>query len=256
MKLNTTLGAALFGCMVIAGIGWMALPSLQASQRRVNADAAMQIERARRLLHNFDPILERESLLLDRLAAADVDVDVEAPEGLAESVADFYHEQHGAAWEAYQPMDWESQPPSSVRASYGNIERQMRDAVADREKMIDFNDQWLDEALEAVNQALALQHGDADSRSNTEANRLKSVILFHQGLTTRLQADAKRQEAAEFKQVLADVATRIAGYRAARTIVEDSGIAEQIRRLRDREQEALDIIAALLRDQHYRCPLT
>ena len=41
VKLNTTLGAALIGCMVIAGIGWMALPSLQASQRRVNADAAI-----------------------------------------------------------------------------------------------------------------------------------------------------------------------------------------------------------------------
>lgn len=245
MKLNTTLGAALIGGMVIAGIGWMALPSLQASQRTVNAEAAMQIERARRLLHNFDPILQRESLLLDRLAMADVDVDVEDPAALADEAAeDFYQEQHGAAWEAYQPMDWETTPPSAARASYGNIERQMRDAIADRNEMIDFNDQWLDEALEAVNQALALQHGDADARSTTEGNRLKSVILFHQGLSTWLQANAKRQAAAEFKQVLADVATRIAGYRAAQTIVEDSGIVERIRQLRDREGEALGAIAA------------
>ena len=243
VKLNTTLGVALIGGMVMAGIGWMALPSLQASRRTVNADAAMQIERARRLLHKFNPILERESLLLDRLATADVDVNVEDPEGLPDAAADFYQEQHETAWKAYQPMDWEDIPPSPARASYGNIERQMRDALANRDKMLDFNDQWLDEAIEAVNQALALQHGDADSRSNTEANRLKSVIHFHQGLTTWLQADAKRQEATEFKQVLADVATRMAGYQAAQTIVEDSGIVEQIRQLGDGEREALDAIA-------------
>jgi len=241
VKLTTTLGIALIGAAFITGIGWMALPSLQASQRAVNAEAAVQVERARRLLYKFDPRLVRKSLLLDRLALAGVDIDVEEPADLAEVAADFYQLQHETAWEAYQPMDWED-PPRKARASYGNIERQMRDALADRAELMDFNDQWLGEALDAVNQALAFQQGDADARSNTEANRLKSVIQFHKGLTAWQRANAKRQEAGRFKRELVDAATRIAEFQVAQAVVEYSEIDDQIQRLFDDEQKVLEAI--------------
>src|SRR3989304_2378982 len=103
------------------GIAWLFLPSLQASQRKVDAEASLHLERARRLLHQYSADLAYRALVLDQLRDAEVDVDIADPQTLAEDAGDEYQEQHTELWTAFAPNDWKQEPPRSVKPSYGNV---------------------------------------------------------------------------------------------------------------------------------------
>ena len=237
MKPNLIIGIVFVGVLVVCGVGWLLVPSLQDPQRRVDAAAAEQVERARRLLHRYNADLTHKSLLLDQLLEVDIDVEVEDPEALAETLADEYQEEHEVAWDAYQPVDW-MDGPQEARANYGNIVGQIRGGIEARTELLEENEQWLEEALVAVGAALAITEGDASSRAHAEANHLKGIIQFHLGLAQWMQADARRQEAEPYRGELLARAGRVAQLHSAQTLVADSGIDGGIRNLQERAAEA------------------
>ncbi|UCE58300.1 MAG: hypothetical protein JSU63_12755 [Phycisphaerales bacterium] len=238
MKQKTLVVLVSFGAVFVCLLGWLVLPWLQDPQREVNAVAAVHLERARRLLHNYSIGLDHKSMLLDRLAEVDVDVDIEDPEGLVDADPDVYQEAHEEYWEAYEPTDWEAAPPRAKRANYGNLPRQIADGIAARDELIELNTQWLEDALDEVEEALRVSVGDADSRAYTEAKRLKGIILYHSGLTESIRARVMRVEAEPYRQRLRALAASVGELEATRSLATDSGIDEQIRFLRDKSLES------------------
>jgi len=241
VKQNLTPGIVLIAALAACGVGWLILPLLQDAQRTVDAEAAVHLERARRLLEQYSHGLMYKSLLLDPLAESGVDVDIEDPGELIEVAEDEYQEKHGELWKAYQPYDYDYRhpnPPGPASASYGNLIRQIQEGIRGRDELISENEDLLDEALGAVDQALSITAGDASSASYAEANRLKGVILYHIGLADRLFADVLRRAADPYRGELIAVGMRAAAAASVEKTAPDGGINEQIGFLQDKAAEA------------------
>ena len=246
MKQNLVVGIASIAALAVCGVGWLILPSLQGAQRTVDTEASVELERARRLLDQYDAGLVFKSLLLDRLAESGVDVDVEDPDELLDVATDEYQEEHGRLWDIHQPYDYRHpQPygyrpnrPAEAQPSYGNLTRQVRDGIQAREELITDNEGLLDEALEAVDAALSIRRGKGSSAAHAEANRLKGTILLHMGLSQQLYADSLRREAYPYRYELAGYGIHGAQAAAIETLVDDTGIDKQISLLQENNAEA------------------
>ncbi len=198
-------GVVLAGGMAICALGWLALPSLQTAQATVDQQAGVELERARRILHAYSHGLTYKSLLLERLAEFEVDIDLDNADELLEEFADDYQQIHEARWASYQPYDFDGVDidPRQARAKYGNLPAQARKGIQARRKLLQANDSGLADALAAVRSALDITAGDTTSRSHAEANRLKGVILAQQAATDRLEAMMLRRQALPLRRELA-----------------------------------------------------
>ncbi|MFQ5463560.1 MAG: hypothetical protein ACE5E5_13170 [Phycisphaerae bacterium] len=216
MEQRTVPGIVLIGGLLASAAGWLALPTLQTPRQAAATQVGVSVERARRLLHEFDHRMVQKSLLLDDLAGADVDVDMEDAEQLLESATDDYQERHAEHWATYQPSDYMlPDPPRNARATYGHLARQVGEGIRARDTILAENEQLLSDAMDSINVALAVQAGDVSGRSFAEASRLKGVIYYHQGCSERIRAGSLRSEAARKKQKLAALAGRAAHLRHA-----------------------------------------
>jgi len=234
-KMTAITFAATIG---VCGIVWLFLPSLQAGQRKVDAEASLHLERARRLLHQYSADLAYRALILNQLRDAEVDVDIADPKALAEEAGDEYQERHTELWTAFQPNDWEQDPPRSVKPSYGNVAGQIRDGVKARAALIAENGKLLKESLEEIEKALSATSDSATASSHFEAGRLKGVIQYHRGLAERVRAGLKRAEADGYRRRLVGLANRGVEWASSKTLVADSGIDEQIRRVNEKAAQA------------------
>jgi len=202
------------GGLAASAAGWLALPTLQSPRQSAQSQVTVAVERARRLLTEFNHQIVQKSLLLDDLAEADVDVDIEDAGELLEVATDEYQAHHVDHWATYEPNDYAlPAPPRSAKASYGNLAGQVEEGIHARDAILAQNDQLLGEAMNAINTALAVQAGDVSGRSFAEANRLKGVIYYHQGRSQRIRAGSRRKAAARKKQRLALLAGRAAHLR-------------------------------------------
>ena len=237
---NLPFGVALVASLAIGAAGWVLLPSLQSARRTVDSEVAFELERARRLLHQYNPILGYKTLLADQLATYVEELD---PDDLSEDLQDEYQRLHENIWASYQPMDWDRARPAN--ASYGNLPRQIRDGVREQSIAVTQNERFLDEALSAVDRALAVSVGDQSGRNHPEATRLKAVALYHKGLARWLEAQILRREANQYCRELIDLSSSSAAARTSATRVADSNIEDQIDLLRS---EADDFEARI--DEH------
>lgn len=192
MKQTTWIGISLGVAALLLGVEAMLVPSLQSAAQAVEADVAVRMERARRLLHEYQPFLAYHQNLTDSLWLDDEDS--ADPQDLSDEAADDYQDRHSAMWEAFQPTDWRDSP-RIVRASYGSIDSQIRQGLAGRNTFLDENDRFLARAESAIGEALAVSSGEVSGRSHAEANRLKAVIEFYKGVAERLPATRSRADA-------------------------------------------------------------
>lgn len=223
-KQDTVVVMTAVAAFVGIGLTWLALPALQSGERAVNRDAAREVERARRLLHQYNAGLSFKSMLLERLVDLGADVDVPDAQALIDEVEDDYQQDHVVRWQTYTPKEWDFDPPTPARASYGNLVGQVREGVRAREALVKDNQRLIDESLAAVDAALAVGHGDHSARTDAEANRLKGIIYFHKGLRESLRARLKREAAVPQRARLAELAASLAQYEAGGSLVADSGI--------------------------------
>ena len=227
MKQTTWIAAALGVAGALLGVEVVLLPSLQGAEHAVEADVAVRLERARRLLHAYQPFLAYNAAVLDGLPVeGDGGID-----DLSDQAVDEYQERHGALWAAYQPTAWEEDPPRAVRPSYGGIEAQIRQGVAGREAFIKENDRLLAEARTAIDEALAVSSGDASGRSSAEANRLRAMIEFYGGVAERLPAAQLRAQAGEYQRKLAALAGEAIDLTGLRQSSETTEIDAEIARI-------------------------
>jgi len=238
VKADKLTAIAFAATISVCGIAWFFLPSLQDGQRKVDAEASLHLERARRLLHRYNADLAYHALVLDQLRDADVDVDIDEPQALVEDAGDEYQERHTELWTTFQPNDWEQDPPRSVKPSYGNVAGQIRDGVKGRAALVAENDKLLKEALHEIDKALSATSGNATATSHFEAHRLKGVIQYHRGLAERVRAGLKRAESERYRRRLVRLANRGVEWASSKTLVADSGIDEQIRRVNEKAAQA------------------
>ncbi len=221
----------------VVGAAWFVVPSLQSDRQRVDAEASLHVERARRLLHQYNARLTYKSMLTDQLTGWGVDVD---PEVVSEDLEDEYQRLHESIWEAYQPVDWDRERPA--RANYGNLARQIGAGLQRQTKFVADNERFLVQALRTVDQALAVNVGSESARTYFEANRLKATILYHHGLAMWTQALARRRDASRYRRELTGLGGNAVAAGSAVGLVEDSGLEDQIG---DVESDADDIEAAI-----------
>lgn len=208
--------------------GWIAVPILQESGRAVDSQAALHVERARRLLHAYDPQLSYSGSVRDQLHAAAAEIN---PEDFNDD-AETYKALHGELWASFQPTNWSADPPRTDGPSYGNVSGQVSEGVARSDRFTAENHKLLDEALSEVNAALAVSVGDASGRTDLEANQFKAVILQQKGLAARTHAALKRGEAARLRNQLLQLANQADSLRVGSTVVTDSGIDAKLQALK------------------------
>ncbi len=234
MKQEGVIGVSLAAAMALSAVVWVVLPSLEAAPQRVEREAGVHIERARRLFHQYNANLGYQALLVETLR--DLGVDATAPEELSEDATDVYQEAHTELWESYTPMDW-SDSPRQARTNYGNINGQIGSGVRARTQLIADNDALLKDAAFEVDAALAVTAGGVDGRSQAEATRLKAIIEYYQGLSLRLRAGLMRNEAMAYRRELAGVAGLVEALNISQTVLEDSGIDTQLDALTAKVEE-------------------
>ncbi len=238
-KQETVVILAAVAAFAVTGLTWLALPVLQSNEQAVQRDTAREVERARRLLHQYNAGLSFKSMLLDRLVDLGSDVDVPDPQALIDEVEDHYQKDHEIRWQTYPPREWDFDPPTPARASYGNLVGQVREGLRTRDALFSNNQRLLDEALAAVDAALAVAQSDHSARTNAEANRLKGIIYFHKGLRESLRARLKREETVPKRARLAELAAGLAQFEAGRSLVADSGIDQRIAELQSARQAVM-----------------
>ncbi len=225
MKQERAIGISLVAALALSGGVWVMLPSLEAAPQRVEREAGVHIERARRLFHQYNANLGYQSLLVDTLR--DMGVDASEWQDASDDAADIYQEAHTELWESYTPTNW-SDAPRKANTNYGNIDGQIGTGVRVRTQLIASNDRLLKDAAFEVDAALSVTSGGVDGRSHAEATRLKAVIQYYQGLSLRLQASVKRNEAEVYRRELADAAGRVEALNIAQSLLENSDIDAQI----------------------------
>ncbi|MHC5112359.1 MAG: hypothetical protein ACYTHJ_21080 [Planctomycetota bacterium] len=235
------------GVIAVSALGWMALPALQRSERTVDNDAARLLERARWLVHQHEHGLSHKSMLLDDLAGVSVDVDLDDADALLDASTDEYQESLEQGWDQYQPQSYARAADivdggavaRGDRVSVGNLAGSIRDGVRHRNGLLDDNEKLLEQAMRAVDEALAVQHGDASSRDYAEANRLKGVIYFHQGLRARHESRRLRNRIGEILTDLGTLGIKVAALRQTPVDTIGGAYDEQIAALKSRRAELM-----------------
>ena len=221
--------------VVACGIGWLVVPALQGARAAVDAETSVRLERARRLLDQYNAALAYQALLIERLSEQGVEID---PDDLSEDVADDYQQLHAEMWEAYRPVDWpEVGEPTPAYARYGNVPGEIRSGLAATARLVRENEGLLDDAEHAVDHALAVIEGEESSRTDAEGNRLKSTILYYKGLAKRVEAQLHRRESDRYRRELVSLATDVRASQAGQTLVADTRIDAQITRLKAKASE-------------------
>ncbi len=243
MNKNITAGVICAAAVAIYVVGWLLLPSLQGSKRTVEQEASVQVERARRLLHRYDPRLAYKVFLTDDLAEQGFELE---PDVVSDDLTDAYQEAHGAMWAAFQPVDWVMGDTQAARANYSNLTRQISDGIRGQDQLVQSNEELLDDALQAVEQALEITEGDESSRFDAEATRLKAVILCQMGMADRTQARLYRRTGDSFRRELIALAAAATESVAARELVASSNIDAEISRL---HEQTAQIDALVVEDE-------
>lgn len=233
-------------------LGW-SLPSvLQGAQHKVDDEASVWVEKARRVLYQYNAALGYKSTALNEfgglLAAlsemgVEGEFDFDDPSGLSEEARDDYQTRHSTAWESFPPTDWRLAPPQwkgadpgkllSARPrrpqpSYGNVDQQIIEGARERSRLIKENAALLQEAIRYVDQALNVSSGEVNARAHVEANRLKGVIYYHQGLTLAGESAALRRRAMPLRGELQRLDAETMGIQPLANLTVGSTIDKQI----------------------------
>lgn len=217
------------GATLVCLATWILLPSLQSGEQKAESAASVHIERARRMMYEYNPALAYRSTLLQQLA--DTDVDVEKLDDLSEEAAEKYGERFAASWAAITPVDFNDQGARPARAPAANPGAQVREGVKTRAALTAANNQLLKDAQAEIDAALEAA-GDSQVAS-AEATRLKAVILHHRGLAERVRAGLIRADADEHRRDLVRATNEAAQWTTGKSLVADSGVDGQIAGLKE-----------------------
>ena len=244
-------GVILIGAFVVMGGAIWMVPSLQSADRAVGSEASRLMEKSRWLLHRYEHGLAYKSLMLDALAAGEVDVDVNDVDGLLDGATDTYQEAYETQWADYKPKTYDSISKASdvdfiardKQANVGNLAGTIEEGVRNRNDLLDQNDALLDQALRAIDQALGFTSGGLTARDYPEANRLKGIIYYHKGLAARHEARHHREEATLVRNDLRLTGLRLDSLKQTNLKGAADSLSLQVESLEERKRELEQTLA-------------
>jgi DNA repair exonuclease SbcCD ATPase subunit len=210
-------GVAIVGVIVVGAAVWAYLPVLQDREVTAEAEAAVHVERARRLFDGYSATLSYAKATLEELHERyDVPIDVETAQRTLERSEDLVQQEYDANWELHG---------SGGTAPAINA-KTVTDSVNARDNLLGENARLLDDALQEVAKALR------ESPTFAEAHDLKSALLYHVGLDAL--NDAQRHQAAAVSQIqaLRSLSARVEAAAPMTEVVSRSGIAPRIAELK------------------------
>lgn len=214
---NGAVAAMLIG-FGVCGAAYVGAPMLSPAEERAARLAAPDIERARRLLAEYRPDVDRAALL-----AADLEQDRISlvPEDIGEAVSrDSFREDYEAARDA-------SLEAGGARPG-GGIESQIREGMNVYRKVVGSNPALLKDALSAVDAALAVTVGEASMRNDPPANRLRGAILYQQGCATANAATLARGRIEPLLSDMTALARDARDVALQQNLVKDSGVDSKL----------------------------
>lgn len=224
MKPNPITVIVLTGGFLVTGIAWMLLPVLQSRPRKAAVTASEQVERARRMVDQYQAMLVRGNLVRQRLHAAGVDVARADLADIAERGGENLAKQFQNRWSAFSPMDWYDDPPVSVKPE-GPLVGLMEEGLRETRHAGERNAQLLDEALSLLQGVVA----DSASANHPDAHRLIGTVLRCQGESRAWDARHRRARADAQRRELARLSGEMTGLAALRDVSAGSAADEHIR---------------------------
>lgn len=226
---------------------YFAAPLLRGAQAAVNAKVDEHVERARRMLHQYDPSAERLSELLQSLSALDVDV---TPSGeKVDRLLEEYRSVLEAAEETLKVRARQtratlneledryraaggtkaaaSQPPG-FGVNVAAMAAAVREGLSTREDLLAGNERLVQDALTEISEGLARTVSDAEGAHHPLAQRLKGLLLRFRAAVLQRSAWRTRSRGDDARYALADLLVRARQLQIEKGLVEQSQIRRQI----------------------------
>ena len=242
---------------LVCTVMYLAAPLLRGAQAAVNAEVDEHVERARRMLHQYDPSAERLSELLQSLSALDVDV---TPSGeKVDRLLEEYRSVLEAAEEtlkarARQTRATQDELEDRYRAAGGTraaasqppgfgvnvaaMAAAVRQGLSTRDDLLARNERLVQDALTEISEGLATTVSDAEGAHHPLAQRLKGLLLRFRAAVLQRSAWRTRSRGDDARYALADLLARARQLQIEKGLVEHSRIRRQIDALQ-RDADAL-----------------
>jgi len=268
---------------VVGGGVWVLAPSLQSSQRKLDAKVGESAELARRMLEKFNPEFDAGAEIVGRSGIA-----AEVSDERIEQIVSTDHREAQAALEAeaarlqemlrgsvartreldakYAELQPGAELPARVVPTFGTdpgaMTRDLTQAASQREKLLAGNAGRVKQALNDATAAISIQEGEASGADSVAANRLKGAAHFQEANAAARQAALRRDQAAAALFDLSAAARAHATAQSGADAVEASEIDATIearreavaaaRQQRDAAQANVDTLAAKVADLQRR----
>ena len=254
-------GVVIAAVFVVAGGVYVVAPNLQGDQAVVDREVREHVERARRLLDRVGANQERLAVVLKGLELAQieelegdridelVEEDRELLGDAQERLREIYRrhsESRGDLADRMAEAGGElTEPPSSTFGNnVGQMAAAIRAGLAAREELLAENKELLAAALDAVQDAMAVQRGDASGQDDPAVYQLQGMIQYAQGTALHRQARWLRDQAHGPRRALHALAAELAQRAGERQLVEDSEIDARIADAQaDRQRHQTDLDA-------------
>ncbi|MCH7526002.1 MAG: hypothetical protein IID39_01065 [Planctomycetes bacterium] len=232
---------------LVCTVMYLAAPLLRGAQAAVNAEVDEHVERARRMLHQYDPSAERLSELLQSLSALDVDV---TPSGeKVDRLLEEYRSVLEAAEEtlkarARQTRATQDELEDRYRAAGGTkaaasqppgfgvnvaaMAAAMRQGLSTRDDLLARNERLVQDALTEISEGLATTVSDAEGAHHPLAQRLKGLLLRFRAAVLQRSAWRTRSRGDDARYALADLLVRARQLQIEKGLVEQSQVRRQI----------------------------
>jgi len=255
-------GVAIAAAFLLFGAVYFLTPSLQGDQDVVADDVRRQVEEARRLLDKVGENEERLATVLEGLRLAGVEEpDDELTRDLVEEDRELLVDAEDRLRSILRDLGTRrddlhqrleragGEPAPDQRRSFGAGADQMvsaiREGLAARDRLLQENDQLLQQALEAVNRAKQIQRGQAGGADHPIVLRTEGMVLYSLGSAAYRQAHGARERARAWRSELAATLAALDQQSEPTRLVETSGIEPRIEEARENRQQAAAVLQEL-----------
>lgn len=207
LKSNLAAFVAAAIVVVVLAILYFTTESLQPPQAKLNSQIEVEVEKAKRMLANYNPVGERVTTLIDTAFASSTQPMTEpVPEDQWPVSLKTLREHLDSVAGQIEPLNvryraWSGETPApGTAAGYSQLKEQLEKNLAQ-----------VSEALKIVQSAvnMSVEAGDRtiSGRDHPVATRLEAVLIYHQADLLRQKAAARRDHAvtarAEFERARA-----------------------------------------------------
>ena len=259
MNKTVLSGGLIVVAFALFGGAFLLAPSLQTDQAQATDEVRRDVERARRLLARVGENEDRLAMVIEELRLAGIeDIDEDQVAGLVEDDRDILTGAEERLQEIMRDLGSRRRDlqekmqaaggevsPTGARgfgAGASQMEMALRAGLDARDRILNENEDLLDQALAAVREALAVQHGDLSGRDDPVALQTEGMILYAQGTASHRRARRLRDRACEPRADLVAWTAQLGQATQEQEVVQASDIDARIAEARARKAETQTVL--------------